>query len=225
MAAAAAFCLLAAAFWPIFGNPWPAILCLPVLGFIALYSYTKRFTALCHLFLGAALALSPVAAVIAIGPAGLAVSPAVWCIAGFVMLWVAGFDIIYALADLEFDRATGLHSIPARLGWRRSVWVSRGLHALAFVAITAAWRLEPRLGLLFLGAGLAPLAGLLIAEHAVLARRGKAGLNMAFFTLNGIAGVLLGIAGIADIALEWPETGSFSAHSETTARHTAPAAA
>jgi 4-hydroxybenzoate polyprenyltransferase len=201
LGSALAFCILAAAFWPLLKNPWPAYLCIPVLGFIALYSYTKRFTALCHFFLGAALALSPVAAVIAIDPGYLSQTPAIWCIAGFVLLWVAGFDIIYALQDLEYDQAVGLHSVPSKLGWRGAIWLSRAMHALAFAALAAGWHYEPRLTYIFLFAGLAPVAGLLVAEHAVLAQRGKAGLDMAFFTINGIASVLLGIAGLIDIAL------------------------
>jgi len=201
LGSALVFCILATAFWPLLGNPWPAYFCIPVLGFIALYSYTKRFTALCHFFLGAALALSPVAAVIAIDPAYLTASPAIWCIAAFVMLWVAGFDIIYALQDLEHDQATGLHSVPAKLGWQRAIWVSRTMHTLAFTSLAAGWYFEPRLTYIFLFAGLAPVAGLLVAEHAILAKRGKSGLDMAFFTLNGMASLLLGIAGLADIAL------------------------
>ncbi len=199
LASGALFCLFAFLFWPLLGNPWPAILCVPVLGFIALYSYTKRFTALCHVFLGGALALSPVAAVIAIDPAYLR-EPTIWLIAGFVLLWVAGFDIIYALQDLEFDRSVGLHSIPAALGWNRAIWVSRTLHLLAFACIASAWYHEPRLAHFFLFMGLAPLAGLLVAEHSILAQRGKAGLDMAFFTLNGIASVALGLAGLLDLA-------------------------
>ena len=135
LASAFLFCAFAFLFWPLTGNPWPAILCVPVLGFIALYSYTKRFTALCHAFLGAALALSPVAAVIAIEPTYLA-GPTIWLIAGFVLLWVAGFDIIYALQDLDFDRAEGLHSVPAALGWKRAIWVSRLCHLAAFTSLT-----------------------------------------------------------------------------------------
>lgn len=194
------FCLLAFLFWPLTGNPWPAMLCVPVLGFIALYSFTKRFTALCHVFLGAALALSPVAAAIAIDPAFLR-GPTIWLIAGFVLLWVAGFDIVYALQDLDFDRSEGLHSVPAALGWRRAIWVSRACHLAAFASIALAWHAEPRLEHVFLFAGLSPLAGLLVAEHAVLAQRGKAGLEMAFFTLNGIASVTLGLAGLVDLAV------------------------
>lgn len=194
------FCVCAALFWPLTGNAWPAMLCVPVLGFIALYSFTKRFTALCHVFLGAALALSPVAAAIAIEP-GFLRGATIWLIAGFVLLWVAGFDMIYALQDLEFDRSEGLHSVPAALGWRGAIWVSRACHLGAFALIALAWHAEPRLEYVFLFAGLSPLAGLLVAEHTVLAQRGRAGLEMAFFTLNGIASVTLGVSGIVDLVV------------------------
>lgn len=187
-------------FWPLFGNPWPLMLCAPVLAWIGLYSFTKRFTALCHVFLGGALAASPLAAAIAIDPDSLARTPSLWCISGFVLLWVAGFDIIYALQDEEFDRGRGLHSIPAALGWARAVWVSRAMHAGAFALLVLSWRLEPAFGLVFACAG-ALVAALLVAEHVVLARRGRAGIPMAFFTLNGVVSCLLGALGSFDVLM------------------------
>ena len=114
-----------------------------------------------------------------------------------VVCWVAGFDVIYALQDLDFDRARGLNSVPARFGWRGAVWISRLLHAAALACLALAWHAEPRFGWLF-GAGCLAVAGLLAWEHAVLARRGRAGIPMAFFTLNGIVSVVLGLAGCAD---------------------------
>lgn len=199
IACASAFMLACAAFWALLGNPWPVMLSLPVLAWIALYSYTKRFTLLCHLFLGGALAVSPLAAAIAVDPARLADTPALWWLAGMVLCWVAGFDVVYALQDIAFDRSAGLRSIPARLGWRGSAWVARALHALALGSLVMAWRSDPRLGPLF-GVAVGGVALLLIVEHAVLARRGERGLEMAFFTLNGLVSLLLGAAGIADLA-------------------------
>ena len=204
----ALFVASASLFWLLYANPWPAILSVPALAWIALYSFTKRFTALCHLFLGGALAASPVAAAIAVdgmgaftGAAGLpAAGEAILMLAGMVVLWVAGFDVIYALQDLDFDREHGLHSIPARLGWRGAAWVSRVLHAGAWALLFGAWLAEPRLGWLF-GAGVIVVGAVLVAEHLVLARRGKAGLDMAFFTLNGVVSCVLGLAGVADILL------------------------
>lgn len=183
-----------------FANWWPLILAEPVLAFLAFYSYTKRFTWACHLVLGLALALSPVAATIAIDPGALRTVPAVWYLAGMVALWVAGFDVIYALQDIAFDRSEGLKSIPARLGWRGAAWVSRLLHTGAFALLVMACRSEPRFGMLF-GAAVALVGALLVTEHVVLARRGEKGLDMAFFTLNGVVSLVLGAAGCADTLL------------------------
>ncbi|MBC7835556.1 MAG: UbiA family prenyltransferase, partial [Phycisphaerales bacterium] len=196
--AGAAFVGCAAMFWVLFENAGPVMLAAPVLGWIALYSYTKRFTWACHLFLGGALAASPLAAAIAVDPAALGRVVSLWWLAGMVVLWVAGFDVIYALQDIEFDRATGLRSIPARLGWRGAVWVSRVLHAGALGCLVMAARGDARFGAVF-GAGVALVAVLLVMEHVVLARRGKAGLDMAFFTLNGIVSCVLGVCGVVDV--------------------------
>jgi 4-hydroxybenzoate polyprenyltransferase len=198
--AAAVFVGATAGFWFLFANPWPLLLSVPVLAWIAFYSLTKRFTALCHIFLGGALAASPLAACIAINPQALTSTPAVWALAGMVVLWVAGFDVIYALQDVEFDRSNGLHSIPAFLGPTGAIWLSRALHAAAFGMLLLAARSDPRLSWTFL-AGVAAVGLLLIAEHLVLAKRGKAGLDMAFFTLNGVVSCVLGIAGCLDAAL------------------------
>jgi 4-hydroxybenzoate polyprenyltransferase len=205
LACAAAFVLVTLGFLLFFGNVWPAILSVPVLAWIALYSYTKRFTALCHLFLGGALAASPIAAAIAISGLDVLTSAgpdgrAILCIAGFVMLWVAGFDVAYALQDLDFDRRTGLRSIPAALGVRGSLWASRTLHAGGLVLLTVAARTDPRFGpIFFVAVGF--VAALLVFEHVVLARRGIAGLPLAFFTINGVVSLLLGAAGVADVLL------------------------
>ncbi len=194
---AAGFVAACSAFGFIYGNWWPAWGAAPVLAWIALYSLTKRFTLLCHFFLGGALALSPVAAAAAIDPPSLH-NPAVWLIASMVLLWVAGFDVIYALQDLDHDRRTGLHSIPSRLGPTGAIRVSRVLHLLCFAALIGVWRVQPGFGVLF-GSGVLLTGALLVAEHAVLARRGRAGLQMAFFTLNGVISVVLGLAGSVDV--------------------------
>lgn len=186
-------------------NNWWPLLCAPaVLIWIAFYSYTKRFTALCHLFLGGALATSPLAAAVAIG--GITAigahdpGPSAWLIAVMVLTWVAGFDVIYALQDIDFDRGAGLNSIPSKLGWRGAAWISRALHLVAITSLAAAWLVSPALGIGF-GLGVAATAALLIAEHAVLARRGKAGIQPAFFTLNGVIAVVLGVGGGVDVLL------------------------
>ncbi len=199
-ACALGFIALTSLFYFLFANPWPLILSIPVLIWIAFYSFTKRFTALCHIFLGGALAASPIAAAIAINPAALSTTPAIFFIAGMVLLWVAGFDVIYALQDIDYDRSVKLHSIPAQLGWKNAIWISRLLHLGAFALLILAARADPRFGPIFLTA-VALVAVLLITEHTILARRGKAGLDMAFFTINGIVSCLLGASGILDLTL------------------------
>jgi len=205
-ACAAGFMLACAGFWFFFQNRWPTLLGPFVLAWIAFYSLTKRFTWLCHLVLGVALAASPISAAIAINPGTVgilpgevgAVIPFLWWIAGMVTAWVAGFDVIYALQDTSFDRGAGLKSIPANLGTNAAAWISRVLHLVAFACLAMAWRAEPRLGPVF-GLGVVLTAGLLVTEHVVLARRGEAGLDMAFFTLNGIVSLVLGAAGVVDV--------------------------
>lgn len=198
LASAAAFLACCAGFWAAYGNPWPIVLALPTLAWIAFYSFTKRFTALSHLFLGGALAVSPLAAAIAVRPAALADTPALWLLAGMVLLWVAGFDVAYALQDIEFDRGAGLRSVPARLGPRRALWASRAMHAVAFACLVGAATADARLGALFYGA-VALVGALLVFEHVVLARRGVAGLPLAFFTVNGVVSCVLGVAGCVDV--------------------------
>ncbi len=200
LAFASAFVLACGLFWVLFHNPWPVMLSVPVLAWIAFYSYTKRFTAWCHVFLGGALAASPLAAAIAIEPAFLLSEDgtSLWLLSGMVVCWVAGFDIAYALQDLDFDRRVGLNSVPARLGVRRALWLSRGLHLFAFLFLAGFVAFEPRFGVIMRTAA-AMVAALLVFEHWVLAKRGMAGLPMAFFTVNGVVSVTLGLAGVLDL--------------------------
>lgn len=207
---AAAFVASASLFGLLMDNWWPAVLAIPVLLWIALYSWTKRFTWLCHVFLGGALAASPLAAALAVDPGAVglwpltgpalqvASHPAVWWLAGMVLTWVAGFDIIYALQDVDFDRREGLFSLPASLGPGVAMWISRALHVAAAAMLWMAMRSDPRFGPIFM-AGVFVAWGLLIMEHLVLLRRGMAGLDMAFFTLNGIVSCALGLAGCIDL--------------------------
>lgn len=184
-----------------FTNPWPLYLSVPVLAWIAFYSLTKRFTSWCHVFLGGALAASPVAAGIAMDPVSVVNVPMLWWIAGFVLLWVAGFDVIYALQDEEFDRGAGLKSMPARLGARGAVMASRVMHAMAMVCLLAAWTSVARFGPIFgVGVGLAGL--LLLTEQVILQRRGLKGLDMAFFTVNGVVSCVLGTLGLVDLFVD-----------------------
>jgi 4-hydroxybenzoate polyprenyltransferase len=188
-----------ALFTVFFDNLWPLYGSVPVLVWIAFYSFTKRFTLLCHFFLGGALAISPIAAAVAVDPQALWM-PSLWCLAGMVVCWVAGFDVIYALQDHEHDSEAGLHSIPAKLGPARAINLSRALHAACFLALLGAWAFNPHLASAF-AIGVGATGALLIAEHLVLTKRGEAGLNMAFFTLNGVISLVLGATGIADVFL------------------------
>lgn len=204
---ALAFVAAAGGFWLFRGNAWPAALSPLVLMLVASYSFAKRFTAACHLILGVALAVSPLAAAIAIEPAYVG-QRTVWLIAGFVALWVAGFDVIYALADAQVDRRLGLHAIPAKLGPRGAVLVSRGLHGLAALALGGVVFSSPQLGTLTQGAA-GVVVALLITEHVLVARALRRPshtdpapalplLHHAFFTVNGLVSVALGTAGMLD---------------------------
>jgi 4-hydroxybenzoate polyprenyltransferase len=144
------------------------------------YSYTKRFTALSHLVLGLGLAMAPVGAWLAIRGA-FAPAPIVLGLA--VLCWVAGFDTLYACQDVAFDRAAGLHSLPARLGVARALVVARGLHALAVALLALVWGLAP-LHPVYL-VGVAAVAALLVYEHSLVRADDLSRIDAAFFAVNG----------------------------------------
>ncbi len=202
MAACAAICALlfmsaAAGFLLVNGNPWPVALSPLVLAWLCLYSLTKRFTWMCHLFLGSALALSPIAATIAVNPAFLR-TPEPYLLAGMVLSWVAGFDILYALQDVEVDRAQGLYSMPAKLGIERALWISGALHLASFTALVMLAIVSASLaGGFALGVG--AVGVLLLLEHALVWRSATRHIDMAFFTLNGVISLALGAMGIVDV--------------------------
>ena len=186
-------------FWTQYHNWWPALLGLPVLLWISLYGLAKRFTQFCHLWLGSSLALSPVAAALAVDPASLA-RPSIWLLAVMVLFWVAGFDVIYALQDVEVDRRDRLHSMPGTIGVSKALLVARGMHLGAVAALVGAALTSPSLGVLMLVA-VVPVAGLLIYEHLTVARWGTTKMALAFFTLNGMVSCLIGLVGVLDITL------------------------
>jgi 4-hydroxybenzoate polyprenyltransferase len=193
-----AFEACTAAFAVLYGNAWPLMLQVPVLLWLVLYPLAKRFTWLCHAWLGASLAMSVPAAALAMHPEA-ALLPAVWWIAGMVLLWVTGFDVIYALQDVETDRRDGLHSMPASLGTGPALVMSLLMHVGAVLCLVQAWRVEPRLGTGFMVAvGL--VAGLLAVEHATVRRWGTTRMALTFFTLNGCVSIVLGTAGILGLA-------------------------
>jgi 4-hydroxybenzoate polyprenyltransferase len=182
----------------VYGNGWPMALSLPVLVYLAVYSYTKHFTVLAHFWLGSAIAFSPVAAWIAIDPGSLG-WPAVLLLI-VVTTWIGGFDIIYACQDVAFDRGRGLLSIPARLGVGPALWVARGCHLVTIAGLVGLAPLA-NLGMLY-AIGVAMVALLLVGENALVRPNDLSRVNLAFFAINGVVSVILGILGIADIVLE-----------------------
>lgn len=184
-------------FWLLRGNAWPVILSPWVLAYLGGYSYTKHFTWLCHLYLGTALAFSPIAAVIAIAPGYLG-HAGPWLLAGMVTCWVSGFDVIYALQDVEHDRALGLYSMPAKLGEENALWISRILHVCAAGCLIGVWHTSPALGGLFLAAACITVA-LLVLEHALVWRSKTHHIDVAFLTVNGVISLLLGAVGILEV--------------------------
>ena len=186
--------LLVCAAWRL--NPLAFALSPVALAVIMGYSFTKRFTALSHLWLGLALSISPVGAWIAI-TGRFDWTPIVLCCV--VLLWTAGFDIIYACQDVNFDRKHGLHSIPARIGIRWALWISSALHVVAVVLLFVI-PLLAELGLFYyIGVGIVVL--IFIYEHAIVKPNDLSRVNLAFFTLNGTISLVLMALSIADILL------------------------
>jgi 4-hydroxybenzoate polyprenyltransferase len=157
------------------------------------YSFTKRFTALCHLFLGLAIASGPAGAWIAVrGDFGWA--PGLLMIA--VGAWIAGFDILYSLADRDFDRTAGLHSIPARFGVAGALAISALCHLVTAGALVALWSVA-HLGAPYL-IGVVVVIALLTYEHAIVRPSDLSRLGVAFFNLNGYVSVAFFLATLVD---------------------------
>jgi 4-hydroxybenzoate polyprenyltransferase len=163
-------------------------------GLLFFYSYTKRFTAFSHLVLGLCLALAPVGAWIAVR-GSVELLPILLGLA--VLFWTAGFDVIYALQDEEFDRQTGLKSVPARYGGRRALVISALFHVVMVALLVAVWRLSG--GGALLGAGIAATVLALVYQHAIVKPTDLSRVNAAFFTANGFVSVTLALCGIADV--------------------------
>jgi 4-hydroxybenzoate polyprenyltransferase len=185
-------------------NLLPVYLSVPVLTFLACYSYTKRFTQLAHFWLGAALALSPVAAWIAIRGDDVLASPSdllpALVLAGAVLSWVAGFDIIYACQDYGVDRAAGLHSIPVRVGIPHALRLAAACHLLTVACLACLPLAYPLLGWLY-WLGLAAVAALLVYEHALVRPDDLSRVNAAFFNVNAIISLGLFVVGSLDLLI------------------------
>jgi 4-hydroxybenzoate polyprenyltransferase len=166
------------------------------LAVLLLYSYTKRFTRWSHLVLGFALGIAPAAAWIAVRGS---LDPRILILTAAVTFWVAGFDILYACQDFEFDRHAGLHSIPRHLGIRRALWIARVFHLIMLLLLIA---LLPAFALgKFAVAGIVAVALLLAYEHSLVSPRDLSKLNAAFFTMNGVISVVFAAFVTADILL------------------------
>jgi len=169
----------------------------PVALFVILfYSYTKRFTPLCHLVLGVGLSLAPIGAYLAV-TGEFALLPILFSFT--VLFWVSGFDIIYALQDEEFDKSNQLHSIPAAVGKTKALRISELLHVLSAACVVYAG-IHGHFGLWY-WIGVAFFMGLLIYQHLLVKPTDLSKVNMAFFTTNGIASVIFATFVILDIFL------------------------
>ncbi|MGE0606259.1 MAG: UbiA-like polyprenyltransferase [Pirellulales bacterium] len=175
-------------------NRWPIILSLPVLAFLCGYSFAKRFTALAHFWLGTALMLAPVCTWLAIRDE-VAWAPVV--LGGAVLLWVAGFDIIYACQDADVDRAAGLHSVPARLGVPGALRLAAICHAGTVLLLAALSWVYP-LGWIY-RAGIAAVALLLLYEHRLVRPDDLTRVNVAFFQVNAVISLGLLVLGAVDL--------------------------
>jgi 4-hydroxybenzoate polyprenyltransferase len=171
----------------------PLLLSPVALGLALGYSYVKRFSSLCHLVLGAAIAFAPGGAWIGLGAE---VTAAPWLLVLAVGTWVGGFDILYSLQDEAFDRGAGLHSIPAKLGNVSSLWVSAALHVITVAALAGVGFLLGR-GL-FYGLGTLLVAGILAYEHWLVKPNDLSKIDKAFFDLNGYVSVGFFLCVLAD---------------------------
>jgi 4-hydroxybenzoate polyprenyltransferase len=182
-AVSAAIFLIAAAML----NRLTLILAPVALGSVLLYSLTKRWTALSHVVLGWCLSIAPTGAWIAVrGNIG---SPVPLLLSLVVLLWTAGFDILYACQDFEFDRRERLRSIPARVGVSKALWISRSLHAMAFLALVWLYLITGLGVIAFIG--VIATGGLLLYQHRLVHANDLSRLNAAFFTTNAFVSFIL----------------------------------
>lgn len=182
-------------FYLFYENTWPILLSGPVLLYLCGYSYTKRFTKWAHYYLGTAVALSPVAAWLAVHPESLGLSA--FLLMTTVTCWIGGFDIIYSCQDFEIDRREGLHSLPAKWGPAAALRVARISHAIVIVCLIAVGHFAG-MGIAY-GVGVAMVTVLLIVENALVKPDDFSRVNLAFFTVNGMVGIALCTATVIDI--------------------------
>jgi 4-hydroxybenzoate polyprenyltransferase len=161
------------------------------------YSFTKRFTWLCHLFLGFAIGIAPAGAWIAVR--GELAAPAIWLVVA-VTTWIGGFDILYALSDREFDRSAGVFSIPARFGVLSALVISALLHLGTLLALVAVGT-SAELGTIYF-LGVAIVLAIFVYEHAIVRPTDLSRLDVAFFNLNGYVSLVYLLATLAEVFLQ-----------------------
>jgi 4-hydroxybenzoate polyprenyltransferase len=191
---AVGFVIATCHFWIWNDNPWPLILSVPVLLFIAAYSFTKRYTALCHVWLGLSLMLAPIAAWIAI-TGTIAWPPVILGLA--VLFWVTGFDILYATQDVDFDKKAKLHSIPAAIGVPNALRVAFFSHIMMLLCLLTLYYIAG-LGLIYL-VGIILVAILICYEHAIVKPNDLSKVNLAFFYVNSVISIGLLVVIIIDV--------------------------
>lgn len=194
-ACAAGFVASCGGFWVAYGNRLPLALGPLVLALLGAYPLLKRFSELCHYYLGLCLALAPVCAWVAIR-GDLALPPLLMFAA--VLFWTAGFDVIYACQDYQSDRSTGVFSVPARFGIGAALWIARATHALCVAALVAMGMVVPQFGWIY-AIAVAVAVALLAVEHGLVRADDLSKVNVAFFTINGVISLLIGSLGIADV--------------------------
>jgi 4-hydroxybenzoate polyprenyltransferase len=199
VACSAAFATSTLCFLP---NRLPLLLSAPVLLFLFAYSYTKRFTAMAHFWLGTALALSPIAVWVALRGDPVLKNPTELLpsllLGGAVLTWVAGFDIIYSCQDYDADIRAKLHSVPARFGIAAALRFAAGCHLLTIVLLALLPTVYPSFGWIY-WAGVAAVAALLIYEHLLVRPDDLSRVNAAFFHVNAV--ISLGLLAVGSLDL------------------------
>lgn len=178
-------------------NPIPLFCSIPILLFLFGYSYTKRFTQWAHLWLGLADGFAPVGAWVVVRATCLELAP--WLLAAVVMFWVSGFDIIYACQDTEFDRRSGLYSIPARWGNTAALHCAAVFHSIMILFLAGLPLAYPRFQTPFYGLGVAVIAILLFVEHRLVRPDDLQRVNIAFFHINAIVSFGLLLIGLVSL--------------------------
>ena len=160
------------------------------------YSYTKRFTWLCHLILGLGLSLSPSAAYLAV-TSEFNIIPVMFSIC--VLFWVSGFDIIYSLQDIDFDKRNKLYSIPAKIGIKKGLFICKIFHTISFITLILIGNMFEFQNWYWIGVIIFSM--LLVYQHTIISSKNLEKINIAFFTTNGIASLLLGLFVIIDLTI------------------------